>query len=237
MGVLDTMASATLTTREETLILDAALATKWDALSRELDQAARADSAAEGGSLALPETTRVVNEMDAIRDQVMASQVTFTFQPMDWVERIQLQAEHPPRAGSAGDRVRGFNVSTFVPTIIKACCVKVTDAAGDEATEIPDETWDRLLGNPEADPPVRPTLASGQVTRLFAAAMESNQGESRIPPSARFLLGSQDSGASLAQPSPGTSPQSGSKAGSPRGSRKSSTAKKAASTKAGSSAS
>ncbi|MEO5665517.1 MAG: hypothetical protein ABIR39_19805 [Nocardioides sp.] len=229
MGVLDTMATATATVREETLILNAALAARWDELSRQLDQAAKDDASggAKGTSLALPATTKVVNEMDEIRDQVMASQVTFTFEQMDWPERVQLQAEHPARPGNAADRVRGFNVSTFVPAIIKATCVKVVDAAGDEETEIPDASWDRLLGNPLADPPVRPALAAGQVTKLFSAAHDSNQGESRIPPSARFLLESQDSGASLAQPSPGKSPRSASAAGSPRGSRRSSATKKA----------
>ncbi len=156
---------------------------------------------------------------------------------MDWDDRILLQAQHPPREGNMADRLRGFNVSTFVPAIIKACCVKATGHAGDEATEIPDEKWGHLLGNPDADPPIRPALASGQVTKLFAAAQDSNQGESRVPPSARFLLESLDSGASLAQPSPGTPPRSGSTAGSRRTSRKSTTAKKAASTKAGSSGS
>jgi hypothetical protein len=227
MGVLDTLDTASRTTRTETIILDADLARQWDELSQRLDQAAKSDT--DKGSLALPETTRVVNEMDALRDRVLASQVTFTFQQIDWDARVLMQAEHPPRAGNAADRIRGFNLSTFVPATIKACCVKVTDGTGDEATEIPDEKWDRLLGNPEADPPIRPALAAGHVTKLFAAAQETNQGESRIPPSARFLLESQDSGASLAQPSPGRSPRSASKAGSPRGSQKSSATKKAAS--------
>lgn len=229
MGVLDTMAGATPTTRTETIILDAALAARWEELSKGLDAAATDDAKAltdgEGQteSLALPATTRVVNEMEQIRAEVEASEVTFTFEQMDWLERVDLQAEHPPRDGNVGDRMRGFN-ATYIPALIKATCVKVTDANGDEATDIPAATWDKLLGNPEADPPIRAALAPGQVSKLYAAAQAANQGETQVPPSARFLLGSQDSEASLAQPSPGQArPRSASKAGSRRTSRSTST--------------
>ncbi len=227
MGVLDTMATASPTKRELEIILDAELAAKWEDLSAQLERAADADI--DSGSLALPETTRIVNEMEEIRDQVAASKVRFIFEQMDWTDRVDLQAAHPPRDGKVADRMRGFNVATYVPALIKGSCVKVVDANGDEATEIPDETWDRLLGNPDAKPPIRPALAEGKVTELFVKAQEANQGETRVPPSARFLLGRQDSGASLAQPSPGTSPRSGSTGGSRRTSRKSSATKKAAS--------
>lgn len=243
MGVLDKLDNATVGTKSVELILDAALDARWEALSRDLDTALTEDTKSvpnadgQGSSLALPALTKTVNEMDEIRDEVLASKVTFVFEPMDWRERIALQAEHPPRENDLLDQTRGYNAVTFIPALIRAACVKVVDADGDEATEIPDEKWDNLLGNPEADPPVKPKLAHQQVARLFAAAQQTDQGASRVPPSARFLLGVQDSGASLAQPSPGTSPRSGSAAGSRRGSRRSSTAKKAASRKAGSSAS
>lgn len=227
MGVLDTLDTASPTTRTETVILDAALAARWEALSSELDAAAKSDGTS--GSLALPETTRVVNAMDEIREQVEASEVTFTFEQMDWLARVDLQAEHPPRDGNLGDRMRGFN-ATYIPALIKATCSKVTDKSGDEATDIPGEKWDRLLGNPAATPPIRAALAPGQVAKLYAAAQSANQGETSVPPSARFLLEIQDSEASLAQPSPGPARRrSGSTGGSPRGSQKSSATKKAAS--------
>lgn len=241
MGVLDKLDNATVGTKTVELILDAALDARWEALSRGLDSAITADTqvddAGQAPSLALPATTKIVDEMDAIRDQVEASKVTFVFEPMDWRERIALQAEHPPRDNTFLDQARGYNPLTFIPALIRAACVKVVDTDGDEATEIPDEKWDNLLGNPEADPPVKPKLAQQQVAKLFAAAQQTDQGATRVPPSARYLLGVQDSGASLAQPSPGTSPRSDSAAGSRRGSRKSSTAKKAAPKKAESSAS
>lgn len=235
MGVLDIMAGATVGTKQETLILDAALEERWLELTTKLEKAAASD--VDTGSLAMPATTAIVNEMEELREAVEASQVTFHFAPMDWPSRLALQADHPPRDGNTIDRVRRFNVETFIPALIKATCVKTVDHAGDEATEIPDATWDHLLGNPQADPPVKPTLTLRQVERLYAKASATDDGVSRVPPSARSLLGSQDSGASLAQPSPGTSRRSGSAAGSPRGSRKSPTAKKAAPKKAESSGS
>lgn len=244
MSVLDKLAGATTRTREETLILDAALAEKWERLSRGLDQAIAADEKVtadtvdengQGPSLAMPATTKAIDELEAIREQVEASQVTFTFAPMDWTERLTLQSSHPPREGNLIDQARGYNTTTFIAALIKATCVKVVDAAGDESTDIPAATWDHLLGNPDVEPPVKPTLTHGQVAKLFAAANATDTGVSRVPPSARFLLGVQDSGASLAQPSPGTSPRSDSAAGSPRGSRSTSTAKKAAHKKAKSS--
>lgn len=244
MSVLDKLAAASTRTREETLILDAALEEKWERLSRGLDQAISADEKVtadtvdgQAPSLAMPATTKAIDELEAIREQVEASQVTFTFAPMDWTERLTLQSNHPPREGNVVDQMRGYNTATFIAALIKATCVKVVDAAGDESTDIPSATWDHLLGNPDTDPPVKPTLTHGQVARLFAAASATDTGVSRVPPSARFLLGVQDSGASLAQPSPGTSPRSASAAGSRRGSQRSSTAKKAAPKKAGSSAS
>jgi len=248
MGVLDKLASASTGTKQVELILDAALDARWEELSRQLDTAyeadakllvqdtGSADAGPQGPSLALPSTTKVVDEMEEIRDRVIASTVTFWFAPMDWRERIALQAEHPPQEGNLLDQTRGYNALTFVPALIRASCVRVVDQDGDESTDIPDATWDHLLGNPAANPPVKPTLTHRQVSKLFAAAQQTDDG-ARIPPSARSLLGIQDSGASLAQPSPGTSPRSGSAAGSRRTSRRSSTAKKAAPKKAASSGS
>jgi len=150
---------------------------------------------------------------------------------------IALQAEHPPRDGNLGDRLRGFNSDTFYRALVRRSCLSVTGADEDEVTEIPDAVWDSLLGRPatEDQPAVAGSLNLRQVDRLIAAANVVNDAETAVPPSARSLLESQDSGASLAQPSPGKGPRpSDSKGGSRRGSPKSST-KKTAPTQAGSS--
>lgn len=223
MGVLDKLDAASTARRKVSLILDAALEAEWRDLKDQLDQAATAD--VDTGSLAMPATTKVVNAMEAIRERVAASEVTFHFESVDWRERVRLQAEHPPRKDNRVDAFRGYDVEAFTPAIIRKTCVGVTDNEGDEPTPIPDETWDRLLGTDGA----KPQLSLGQIDLLYAATTEVNEGLAAVPRSARFLLGSQASEASLAQPTPGTSPRSASKAGSRPTSRKSSATKKAAS--------
>lgn len=234
MNVLDTLAKASPNQRTVTMCVDGALQARWDALNADLDAAAEKDSAADTGSLAMPNLTRIVNDMETIRDQVKASEVTFTFQKMPWTERLQLQADHPPRPGQVIDQLRGFNVLTFYPRLIAKSCVSVTGVDGDTATDIPQTVWDGLLGTPAepVDPaadglPVVPATAGslnlGQIDRLIAAAEQVNNGATQVPPSARSLLASQDSGTSLAQPGPGTSAPDGSKGGSRPGSPTSST--------------
>jgi hypothetical protein len=254
MGVLDTLDAATPSQESVTMCIDGKLQAEWDRVRERVETAGLED--ADKGSLAMPELTKVANELDEIRQKMLDRQVTFLFQRMEWAERITLQAEHPPRPDNIGDQLRGFNAQTFYPELVKRSCLSVTDstgdvaagraagdrevlrADGDPAPRIPDETWTRLLGHPATDtePAVTGSLNLRQVDRLVAAANSVNDGETSVPPSARSLLVSQDSGASLAQPSPGTPPPSGSTGGSRPGSRKSSTRKKA-STRAGSAAS
>jgi len=217
MGVLDTLAKASKARREVELILDTALEAEWFRLKEELADAADKDF--QGGSLAMPATTAIVNQLEEIREQVEASMVTFTFEQIGWAERVSLQAEHPPREGNRIDELRACNLETFTPAVIRATCTGVRGHGEDEPTTVPDETWDTLL----------PDLSYAQIDRLYAAATTVNDGLAKVPTSARFLLETKDSEASLARPGPGTSPPSASKAGSRRTSRKSSVTKKAAS--------
>lgn len=217
MGVLDTLAAKSKARREVELILDTALESEWFALKEELSEAASKDF--KGGSLAMPATTEIVNRMEAIRDRVEASQVTFTFEQLGWAERINLQAEHAPRDGNRIDALRGCNLETFTPAVIRATCVGVRGVGETESVVIPDEAWDALL----------PGLSYAQVDQLYSAATLVNDGLAKVPTSARFLLETKDSGASLAQPGPGMSAPSASKAGSRRTPRKSSATKRAAS--------
>lgn len=217
MGVLDTLAAASKARRDVELILDTALETQWEALRQELAVAADAD--VQGGSLAMPATTEIVNRMEEIRERVEASEVTFTFEQLGWAERLNLQAAHPPREKNRLDELRGCNLETFTPAVIRASCVGVREHGEDEPTAVPDETWETVL----------PSLSYGQIDRLYIAATQVNDGLAKVPTSARFLLEMKDSGASLAQPGPGTSAPSASKAGSRRTSPKSRATKKAAS--------
>jgi hypothetical protein len=158
--------------------------------------------------------------------------VTFTFAAdgLSWGEYLRLQADHPARDGNPLDRIRGFNVESFYPALIRKTCVTVSAAVA-EPEKVPDDVWDTLLGAGDK----RGSLNLNQINKLIGAADYVMNGETAVPPSARSLLKSQDFGASLAQPDPGTSPPSGSEAGSRPTSPKSSTKKKAP-TKAGSGA-
>ena len=225
MSVLDTLRAATPRRHTVKMCMDGALQAEWDSLLDELDAAAESDG--QSGSLARPATAEVAERLDAIRDQVLASEVAFTFshEALPWSKRIALQADHPPRDGNAFDRVRGFNVETYYPALIRATCVSVTGADGETVTDSPDDVWDSLLGSDDTPG----SLNMAQVNKLASAAEVVVNGETAVPPSARSLLVSQDSGASLAQPGPGQeSAPSGSEDGSRRGSPKSSTTKKAA---------
>ena len=145
-GVLDTLTAATPSRCTDTTCVDGALQAQWDNLLGQLEEAALEDKRTSLSDL--PATTRVVEDMDAIRDRVKASEVTFVFERMEWTARVALQAEHPPRQKNMVDAIRGYNVATFLPALIKGSCVEVSNADGDTATEIPDETWDRLIGRP-----------------------------------------------------------------------------------------
>jgi hypothetical protein len=210
MGVLDTIQQATKARRSVKLILDAALDDEWLSLQSQLVDAA--DKDADAGSLARPATTALVNRMEKIRAQVEASEVTFVFEQVPWAERIALQVEHPAREGNTLDRLSGYNVETFTPAIIRRACIGAFGDGETEPTPLDDKVWDDLFAK----------LNYGQVDRLLTVAIATNDGVARVPSSARSLLGTQDSGASLAQPGPGTSARNASKAGSRRTSRKSS---------------
>jgi hypothetical protein len=221
------------------ICLDAALEHEWDELQKQLPDAAKTDDEAAAsladpeGSLAdpMPATRVVIEKMEALRERMAASQVTFTFSNIPWTERLELQATHRPRTGNFVDSLRGYNTDTFTRALIQRCCTQVVDEDGDTLTEIPQDVWDSLLGRPATDDTEASAGALNwqQVNRLFAAAFKVTDGETEVPPTARFLLESKDSGASLAQPGPGTPPPSGSAAGNRSTSRKSSATKKAGS--------
>jgi hypothetical protein len=226
VSVLDRIDSATLSRRTVEVILNAELEDKWLGLKAKLVDAANSD--VTSGSLAQPATTKVVNEMEEIREAVEASKVFFVFEQMDWTERIKLQVKHPPRQDNRLDTMYGFNHETYTPAIIRASCVGAHDGDPENLLPVPEEKWAKLLGDPATE--VKPLLNYAQVNRLYGASHSVNEGEATVPMSARSLLGTQDSGASLSQPSPGADPaRSGSTGGSRRTSRKSSTTKKAAS--------
>lgn len=216
MSALDTIHASTGLSKTVALILNGALQAEWDKALEALDNVAAKEG--DNGSLAMPEVTAAIDQMDALRDRVKASEVTFLFDAdgLPWTDYLKAQADHPPRESNILDRMRGFNTETFYPVLIRRTGVTVWSADSDPEPMTGD-AWDRLLGvDAEGDrPAAKGTLNVKQVSNLADAAFYVMNGESRVPPSARSLLPSQDFGASLAQPSPGTSPPSDSEAGSP----------------------
>lgn len=230
MSVLDTLRAATPARTTVTMCVDGSLQAEWENVQEEL-----ADVDVNSGSLAKTAVGEIADRMDEVRARVLASEVTFTFERLGPWDEIALRADHPPRDTNPIDRLRGFNVETYYAALIRACCTSVTKRGSDDPEPVPDDVWGGLLGAPAATdaegnvvtPAVRGSLNTRQVNNLIAAAEKVNGGETTVPPSARSLLESQDFGASLAQPSPGTPPPSGSKGGSRPTSRKSSTKKTA----------
>lgn len=235
MSVLDTLARSSRLVRYVEIVVDAGLDARWTRLRNQLEEAAAEDQ--RSGSLAAENTRRVVDDMEAIRDKVDASRVTFAFEQLDWTRRLALQAEHPPRKNNILDQSRGFNVETYTRAVIPECCLGViepdddTDDTSDPTpVSVPPATWKNLLGDPE-DESSRPTFNYAQVNQLYLTATAVNDEAPRVPTSARYLLESLDSVASLQLPRPGTSRRAGSADGSRRGSRKSTATKKAASSR------
>lgn len=204
MSVLDTMKGATGLVRQVTLCLDGAMQAEYDALQSQL-----AETAVEEDSLAGERWTGLAEKMTAIHDRMKASQVTFTFKGLPWMRRLALAGEHPVREGNVADRAAGHNAETYPLALIREACASVKGVDGETVTEVPDDVWDAMFAK----------LNFRQIDVLFTAASQANDSATTVPPSARSLLGSQDSGASSKSPGPGTSPRSGSKGGSRRGSR------------------
>jgi hypothetical protein len=194
MSVLDTIQKASRARRSVELVLDAALDEQWLTLKDRLVDAA--DEDVEKGSLERAATTALVEQMEAIREQVESSRVTFVFEQVPWETRVNLQVEHPAREGNRLDQLSGYNVEAFTPAIIRRACIGALEGDETEPTPITDEVWADLFTK----------LSYGQVDRLYSAAITVTDAVMRVPSSARSLLGTQDSGASSTQPGPGTSP-------------------------------
>lgn len=235
MGVLGTLDAATAREKSVKIITNAALRAEWEAATAALDEAAKSDAKHASLSGALPATTAAIDALEEIRAKVMDSEVEFVFAPLAWTEHVKLQASFPPILGNPIHARRGYNVELFTDAMIRASCTRVVGVDGDVVTEIPASTWDSLLGSPARpaveDAPARPavvgSLNMGAVNELATAAFDANDGTTSVPPSARSLLESQDSGASSTPHKPGTSAPVGSEGGSRPTSPRSSATKKA----------
>jgi hypothetical protein len=222
VSVLDTMKAASAARRQVTLCLDGALLAEYDELQKAFVQASfddQRDNPKLPAGAAGPRALAVADRMDEVRARLQASEVAFTFQRLDWKQRLELQAAHPPRDGNVRDAMEGANLEEYMPALIRASCASVKGDDGETVTDIPDDVWDATLSQ----------LQAGQFETLYQAAKNANDLAVSVPISARAFLTSQDLGASLTSPEPGMSPRNGSKGGSPRSRRKSTGTTKAGS--------
>ncbi|WP_232676672.1 hypothetical protein [Nocardioides sp. R-C-SC26] len=220
MSVLDTMNAATPPCETIKIALDAALQAEYDAAVAGLNAAVDHDARHASLGDQEPAMTAAVDHADEVRQRWEVSTVTFCFGKVDQPEYLALRAKHLPREGEAFDRVLGYNILTWPSALIRESCVKTIGYDGSELTEIPVATWDHLLGTVDGEGRTvkKGVLNSGTIDRLFGKAVRANEGTSQVPPSARSLLRTQDSGASSTPPSPGESHRSDSEGGSRSGS-------------------
>jgi hypothetical protein len=225
MGVLDTINAATVARNAVTLCLDTAIYAEHEKLQTQLSEVAPHDNFDRSKS------RPIVEAMEALREKAKASEVRFTFEGLSWTGRMELEAEHPPRADDKADQDRGFNRVTLVPALIRASVIEVEEVAtGDTATVIPDEYWRHLLGGEDKNgKKVTGVLNRQQVIDLYTGAVAVNDISPTVPQSALALLNPQATGESSKSPEPGPSHLDGSKGGSRPTSRKSNATKKAVS--------
>lgn len=200
----------TAKTVTKTVCLSGELAGEYADLERELVVARTRDDQSFAGG----EARRVVERMDAIREQMAAAEVTFTFTALPPMKPLDLLMAHPPREDDKADKALGYNQETYYPALVKASCTKATarDGSTKAATDIPDDAWESMLGG----------LGHADFDALVAGAMEAN-GRTTVPFSRLASQISQKSEAGSKPPRRGTSPRSGSRAGNPKRSQSSST--------------
>jgi hypothetical protein len=87
-------------------------------------------------SLAGDGRARLAEEIEAVRQQMLAASREFKLRALPRRRWTALVAEHAPREGNEVDAARGVNISTFLAAIIRECTYDPALTAAQ---------WDRLL--------------------------------------------------------------------------------------------
>jgi len=157
-----------------TVALAAAAADEYDRLEEELPAVRQADAQENRDALA----PGIARRMEDLAAQLRESQVTFTFRGLGRAAYRRLLLEHPATkdqadaAGEFGVGALEYNVDTFPPQLLKACCVGLMDSGGDvvDVGEIDwSEVWD--------------TWSHGQTQRLWRACVAANTAVADVPKS------------------------------------------------------
>jgi hypothetical protein len=150
------------------LCLRGDLVARYEDLDRQRDEAEQqakrnADSLASGG-----QARQLAEQMEALREQMRDSTVTFTLRALPRPKYRALLAAHPPRRGEDGeilpeDRENGLNNDTFWTPLIRACLA---------APALTEEQLTRLLDE---------VLSDRQYEQLAIEALQVCRGEVDIP--------------------------------------------------------
>lgn len=165
------LARANLPEARHRLCLDAALYARWTEATAALAVAEAEVSRAEGVKRlsGVPTEVAAAAEMaaatvDELRAEVEAASLSFVLRALPSHAYNALVIEHPPRKGNLADeRVWGFNASTLVPALIRACAVE------------PDMTPDQWVALFDA-------ITDAQMDDLAGAVLRINRHEKNAVP-------------------------------------------------------
>lgn len=161
MDIQQLLDSARLPEKDVPLCLRGDLLAEWDAASAALAEAQRQaqveDSLDAGGPV-----PGLMERVEAIREQMAQSSVTFRLRAVSRRRWTALYAEHPPRDGDKTDALTGFNRDTFYDALTYECIVE---------PKITPQQWERLADN----------LSSAQFDTLAEAAWTVNRRDVDVP--------------------------------------------------------
>lgn len=182
------------------LCLRGDLQAQWEQLDRDR---AVAEKDSDAGSLAGSPAVAIARQMEALREQMEESTVTFTVRALPRRAYQALAAAHPPRRDDKGavhedDRQHGIDTTTFWSPLIRACVV---------APELTEAQWTRLLDE---------VLSDRQYEQLASAAVVACRGDVDIPFSPAVSRLIRASGGGSNAPEPSASASNGSTGGSPK---------------------
>lgn len=163
MDVEEIIRKAKLPERTGTLYLAGDLVARWEDLDRQRVEAAREDADAMEGGRAV----ELARQMEALRDEMLASGISWRMRALPRLKYAALLAEHPARRDEQGDWVPtdrlGYNADTYYPAIVRASWVEPVLSVA---------MLDQLLDE---------TITHRQFDELATAAHLVNRGKVDIP--------------------------------------------------------
>ena len=149
---------------EVSLCLRGGLQRRFEELDAHLREARQADVGKLNHS---PETRRLAEEIEQVRQQMTEATVVFKLRAMTRPAWRKLLRQHPPRKDDVGvvldSDSMGFDADAFPAPLIRACAYE---------PKLTGEQWVKLLDE---------RLTPHQFDQLFSAAYRLNRGEVSVP--------------------------------------------------------